>query len=411
MEIDPSGKVVDHRIAETVISSKHRMTYDDVNRMLEGDSELCEKYADILPMINEMRILMAQLNEKRVKRGSIDFDLDEAKITLDENGQPTDISKAERGISHRMIEEFMLAANETVAQHLYQIGKPCMYRVHETPDKEKLTDLNTFLQTLGYGLRSMHDIQPRTFQKVLAAVKGTKEEIIVNRVALRSMKKARYADVSLGHFGLAARFYCHFTSPIRRYPDLVVHRLLKELIHGKLDDRRTNEWNERLPEMAKQCSDREKVAQDAERAVDDLKKCEFMSRHLGEEFSALISGVAQFGFFAALDNTVEGMVRVASLDDDYYTCDEKNYRLVGRHTGRIFRLGDEVRVKAVGVDLESFNVDFELVRESGEQPVLQRREPAKPVKISKTGRASEKRYGKKGQMVASGRSKRGTLKT
>jgi ribonuclease R len=310
-----------------------------------------------------------------------------------------------------MIEEFMLSANETVAQHLYQIGKPCMYRVHETPDKEKLTDLNTFLQTLGYGLRNMHDVQPRTFQKVLAATRGTKEEIIVNRVVLRSMKKARYSEASLGHFGLAASFYCHFTSPIRRYPDLVVHRLLKELIHGKLDDKKTAEWNERLPEMAQQCSNREKVAQDAERAVDDLKKCEYMEKRLGDEFSALISGVAQFGFFAALDNTVEGMVRVASLDDDYYTCDEKNYRLVGKHTGRVFRLGDEVRVKAVGVDLESFNVDFELVRESGAEPVNVHKGPAKPVKIPKTGRTSEKRYGKKEKLVASGRSRRGTLKT
>lgn len=412
MEIDPSGKVVDHRIAETVIRSKHRMIYDEVNRMLEGDAELCGRYADVLPMLQEMQILMSQLNQKRIKRGSIDFDLDEARITLDENGEPVDISRAERGISHRMIEEFMLAANETVAQHLCLLGKPCMYRVHETPDKEKLADLNTFLQTLGYGLRNMNDIHPRTFQKVLEAVKGTKEEIIVNRVTLRSMKKARYADASLGHFGLAAKYYCHFTSPIRRYPDLVVHRLLKELIHGKLDDQRTSEWNERLAAMAQQCSDREKVAQDAERAVDDLKKCEYMSKHIGDEFNALISGVAQFGFFAALDNTVEGMVRMASLDDDYYTCDEKNYRLTGRHTGRIFRLGDEVRVKVVGVDLESFNVDFELVRESGEQPKNGRigsEKPARPIKESK--RAPEGRYGRKEKQIAGGRGKRGMLKT
>ena len=186
----------------------------------------------------------------------------------------------------------------------------------------------------------------------------------MNRVTLRSMKKARYCEKNLGHFGLAAKFYCHFTSPIRRYPDLVVHRLLKELIHGALDEERTAAWNERLPKMAQQCSEREKVAMEAERAVDDLKKCEYMSSRIGGEYPGLISGVAQFGFFVTLDNTVEGMVRMASLDDDYYVYEEKNYRLVGRHTGRIFRLGDEVKIKVVGVDLEASNVDFELLKQT-----------------------------------------------
>ncbi|OQB23923.1 MAG: Ribonuclease R [Firmicutes bacterium ADurb.Bin182] len=402
MQVDKSGKIVDHRIAETVINSCRRMVYDEVNSMLEGDKELCDKYADVLPMLLEMKELMKILNSKRMKRGSIDFDLDEARITLDETGQPVDVARAERGASHRIIEEFMLAANETVAQHLYKLCKPCMYRVHEKPDREKLSELNVFLQTLGYGLRGVNDVQPRTFQKILLAAKGTKEEVIVNRVTLRSMKKARYCEANLGHFGLAAEHYCHFTSPIRRYPDLVVHRLLKELIHGSLDDRRAAEWNELLPKMAAHCSDREKVAQEAERAVDELKKCEYMSKRIGDEFNALISGVAQFGFFAALDNTVEGMVRIASLDDDYYVCDEKNYRLVGRRTGRVFRLGDEVRVKVVGTDTESLNVDFELVKEKGgESFIVGRKRIEKP--NNKSQKAAGKKQGRSVHKAAKGR--------
>ena len=256
----------------------------------------------------------------------------------------------------------MLIANETVAQHMRDMGLPMMYRVHETPDKEKLTELNAFLQTLGYGIKNLSNIQPRALQKVLAIAKNTKEENVVNRVVLRSLKKARYCESCLGHFGLAAPMYCHFTSPIRRYPDLIVHRLLKEMLHGGLNNKRIDAWTEKLPEQARHLSERERVAMEAERAVDDLKKCEYMKSRIGAVETGIISGVAQYGFFVELSNTVEGMVRAASIDGDYFVCDEKNYRMVGRNSGRVYRLGDEVKVKIAGVDMESANIDFELVQ-------------------------------------------------
>ncbi|MEG1547360.1 MAG: ribonuclease R [Clostridia bacterium] len=394
MEIDASGKVVRRRIAETVIKTAYRMTYEDVNAMFSGDAALKEKYAEIMPMLAQMRTLMEVLNARRVKRGSIDFDLDEAKIVLDKDGKPTEIAIYERGVSNRMIEEFMLIANETVAQHVRDLEMPFMYRVHETPDKEKLTNLNTFLGTMGYGLKNLNNVRPSTLQRVLISCRGTKEENIICRVTLRSLKRARYCESCLGHFGLAADSYCHFTSPIRRYPDLVVHRILKELLHGELNTKRAENWTERLPEMARHCSDREQVATEAERAADDLKKCEYMQARIGNVETGLISGVIQYGFFVQLSNTVEGMVRVASIKDDFYTCDEKNYRFVGRSNGRVFRLGDEVQVKIAGVDIESANVDFELydtgknnaqapntsVKKTGRRPAKK-----KPVPVEKNG--------------------------
>lgn len=362
MELDGAGKVVDHRIAETVIRTRHRMTYEDVNAMFGGDEGLRGKYADIWPMLQSMQALMEKLKAKRFKRGSIDFDLDEAKLVLDSKGHTTDVQLYERGASNRMIEEFMLIANETVAQHARTMGMPFMYRVHEAPDKEKLQILNTFLGTLGYGIKNIGNVRPATLQKVLLASKGTKEETVVNRVTLRSLKKARYSPESIGHFGLAADYYCHFTSPIRRYPDLTVHRLLKEMLHGALDEKRAAQWTERLEETARHCSDRESVAVEAERAADDLKKCEYMKDRIGAVETGIISGVAQYGFFVQLPNTVEGMVRIGSIEDDYYVLDEKNYRMVGRSSGRVFRLGDEVRVKVAGADMETANVDFVLER-------------------------------------------------
>ncbi|MEL7609742.1 MAG: ribonuclease R [Bacillota bacterium] len=360
MEVTRDGRVVDHRFTESVIHTRHRMVYDDVNAMLNGNVDLRAKYADVLPMLERMQQLAERLHEKRVKRGSIDFDLAEAKITLDNLGRPTDIEAADRGVSHRMIEEFMLLANETVAQHLSDAGAPCMYRVHEKPDQEKLVDLNTFLQSLGYGVKNIKDVQPRTFQRILLSAKGTKEENIVNRVTLKSLKKARYSEQSLGHFGLAAQYYCHFTSPIRRYPDLVVHRILKALLHGALDAKQVDRIAAWLPESARHCSERERIAMEAERAVDDLKKCEYMQSRIGSVYSGLISGVINYGFFVELLNTVEGMVRLNSLEDDFYTHDEKNHRMIGRSSGRIYRLGDIVEVRVAGVDMDARTIDFEL---------------------------------------------------
>lgn len=365
MELDPAGKVVSHRLAETVIRTRYRMTYEDVNAMFDGDKALLETYKDIWPMLSNMGALMEKLRNRRFKRGSMDFDLAEAKLILDKKGHTVDVKLYERGISNQMIEEFMLLANETVANHARQMGIPFLYRVHETPDKEKLQQLNTFLHTLGYGIKSLNNLRPATLQKVLLASKGTKEEAVISRVTLRSLRKARYAPECLGHFGLAIGDYCHFTSPIRRYPDLTVHRLLKAMLHGELDEKQRADWAQRMEEIAQHCSQRELAALEAERAADDLKKCEYMKDRIGTVETGIISGVAQYGFFVQLPNTVEGMVRIGSMGDDYYILDEQNYRMVGRSTGKTYRLGDQVTIRVTGADLETGNVDFILERDAG----------------------------------------------
>lgn len=367
MELDPAGKVVSHRLAETVIRTRYRMTYEDVNAMFDGDKGLLEQYKDIWPMLSNMGALMEKLRSRRFKRGSMDFDLAEAKLVLDKKGHTVDVALCERGISNQMIEEFMLLANETVANHARQMGIPFLYRVHETPDKEKLQQLNTFLHTLGYGIKSLNNLRPATLQKVLLASKGTKEEAVISRVTLRALRKARYAPECLGHFGLAMADYCHFTSPIRRYPDLTVHRLLKAMLHGELDETQRADWAQRMEEIAQHCSQRELAALEAERAADDLKKCEYMKDRIGTVETGIISGVAQYGFFVQLPNTVEGMVRIGSMEDDYYILDEQNYRMVGRSTGKVYRLGDQVTIRVTGADLETGNVDFVLERSAGSQ--------------------------------------------
>lgn len=367
MELDPAGKVVSHRLAETVIRTRYRMTYEDVNAMFDGDKALLEKYKDIWPMLSNMRDLMEKLRSRRFKRGSMDFDLAEAKLVLDKKGHTVDVKLYERGISNQMIEEFMLLANETVAGHARRMGIPFLYRVHETPDKDKLQQLNTFLHTLGYGIKSLNNLRPATLQKVLLASKGTKEEAVISRVTLRSLRKARYAPECLGHFGLAIGDYCHFTSPIRRYPDLTVHRLLKAMLHGELDEKQREDWASQMEEIAQHCSQREIAALEAERAADDLKKCEYMKDRIGMVETGIISGVAQYGFFVQLPNTVEGMVRIGSMEDDYYILDEQNYRMVGRSTGKTYRLGDQVTIRVTGADLETGNVDFILERSAGNQ--------------------------------------------
>ncbi|MDR1620576.1 MAG: ribonuclease R [Clostridiales bacterium] len=360
MEVDASGKVLRHRLSETVIRSKYRLVYEDVTRLLQGDETLRERYKELVPVLEELHTLAQALNARRSKRGSIDFDLPEAKITLDDGGHPTQIRQYPHGIANKMIEECMLLANETVAEHMYNLKSPFLYRVHEAPDKEKITDVNAFIQTLGYGIRNVSDLQPRNIQRVLNAVKGTREENIINKVVLRAMQKARYSERCLGHFGLAAPRYCHFTSPIRRYPDLVVHRVIKLMLHGTLTLKEVGRLNERMPGIADACSRHERAAMEAERAVDDLKKCEYMRDHIGDDYEGIISGVANYGFFVELANTVEGLVRANTLHDDYYTFEEKTYRLAGRKNGRVFRLGDAVRVCVTAVHMDARNIDFEL---------------------------------------------------
>ncbi len=360
MEVNSEGRVVSHRIVETVIRSLHRLVYDDVSALLAGDEAQLQKYSDIAPMLRELEALQKVLYQKRMARGSIDFELAESNIVLNEQGQAVDLKKAERGIANRIIEECMLLANETVAAHMNQAKLPYIYRVHETPDPEKMRELNVFLHSLGYGMALNGAVRPAVLQKAVESSKGSEEEAIVGRLILRSMQKARYCEECLGHFGLACRNYTHFTSPIRRYPDLVGHRILKQMLHGALDIRQQKRWQILLPEIATETSEKERSAMEAERAVDDLKKCEYMASKVGEEYHGVISGVLSFGMFVELSNTAEGLVRMQSLNDDYYELDEKNYRLVGRRTGRIYRLGDPVTVRVAAVDLPTTSIDLEL---------------------------------------------------
>lgn len=364
MEINERGDVVNHRLAETVIRSKARMVYEDVSALLDGDSELREKHAAFVPMLEQMLRLCTVLSERRKKRGGLDFEMDEALIEVDAEGMPVVVGKRERGISNRMIEEFMLVCNETVAQHMFYLEKPWIYRVHEKPDKEKISELSAFIKPFGLSLRAGKDMHPKTLQKLLHAVKGRKEETMIERVLLRSLKKARYCEENLGHFGLAADIYCHFTSPIRRYPDLMVHRILKEMVRGELNEKRTRKLRETLPEIASAASELERKAMEVERAVEDFEKCQYMSGRVGKRYRGMISGVTGFGFFVELENTVEGLVRVTSLDDDFYEFDEKNYRLTGRNLGRTFRIGDNVKIEVLGVDLKARKIEFGLVKKS-----------------------------------------------
>lgn len=363
MEINHEGKVVNHSIEETVIRSRMRMVYEDVTRILEdGDKELMAQYGGFMEELENAKELCEILNRQRSKRGSIDFNLDETQIILNDKGKPIEIKPVERGISNRMIEEFMIVCNETIAEHMYWQEIPFMYRVHEDPDIEKMLDFNEFIHNFGYHLKGIREgIHPKVLQNLLEDIKGTPEERIISAVMLRSLQKAIYSHENLGHFGLASKNYCHFTAPIRRYPDLIIHRIIKDSIHGKLNDRRIKKLEEMLPEMAKHCSKRERVADEAERETEDLKKAEFMKDKIGEEFDGIISGVTGYGLYVQLANTVEGLVRIASIEDDYYHYNEKHYCLIGERQRRIFRLGDPVRIRVVNVDLVMRNIDFVLV--------------------------------------------------
>ncbi|HEY8552196.1 MAG TPA: ribonuclease R [Thermaerobacter sp.] len=373
MDFDARGRRVAYEIFPSVIRSRHRLTYEGVQRMLEGDPEdpevraLREQHADVLPMLEDMAQLAARLTARRERRGSIDFDIAEVKVVLDEQGMPRELLRRERTVATRIIEEFMIAANETVAEHCHWRQVPFIYRVHEEPDPDQVEELAAFLTILGYPLPPRRKLHPRLFQRVLKQVEGRPEEYLVNAVVLRTMKRARYATEALGHFGLAARFYCHFTSPIRRYPDLVVHRIVKELVtRGSLPPERVEQLEAILPEIADHCSQQERVAEEAERESVDLKKVQFMVDKVGETYRGIISGVAPFGLFVTLPNLVEGLVHVSTLTDDYYHYEEKLYSLVGERTRRTFRLGDEVEVVVAKVDPAARTVDLVLAELAGE---------------------------------------------
>ncbi len=362
---DREGNRLSSRFYRAVIRSRARLTYSEVRDMVEKeDADAIGRYADLFPQLQEMKELALRLMDMRRKRGSLDFDLPEAEVVLGLRGRPEDIVRAERNLAHRIIEEFMLAANEAVAAFLSDGGVPLPYRIHEPPDLEKMQLFQEFVAHLNYGLSLGRDgVDSRQLQELLAEVSDKPEEQLVNQVLLRSMKQARYAAENVGHFGLAADRYCHFTSPIRRYPDLVVHRILCEVLEReKLSDRRLAFWRRRLPAIAEQSSQNERRAMEAERDIIDLKKCQFMLDKVGREYRGFVSGVQHFGFFVELEDVfVEGLVHIATLKDDYYQYEESLHRLIGQRRRRVFQIGDEVMVRLRKVDVDRRELDFELV--------------------------------------------------
>lgn len=360
MEVNGRGEVVSHRILESIINSDYRMTYTAVREILEdGTPALLEQYAEILPMLEDMEELRQILGEKRRKRGSVNFDLPESKIILDENGKPIDIKPYEKSIATNMIEEFMLVCNETIAENSFWQEMPFMYRSHQEPDEDKLEKMEQFLRGFGYYLRKKDgEIHPRELQKVLQKAEETDEERIITRMVLRSMMQARYTAENGGHFGLAAKYYCHFTSPIRRYPDLEIHRMIKKMLHGELDEKASAYYRRKMPDWAKHCSKQERVAEDAERDTDALKKVEFMEDKVGQIYEGIISGVTNWGIYVELPNTIEGMVALSQMDDDYYEFDEKKMLVFGKRTKESYRLGDKVVVSVAKVDRMMGTIDF-----------------------------------------------------
>ncbi|GGJ61251.1 ribonuclease R [Virgibacillus salexigens] len=364
MEIDRSGNVVDHEIFQSVIRTNERMTYSDVNKILvDKDEELRNHYKELVPFFEDMEALAAILRGKRMGRGAIDFDFKEAKVLVDENGKPEDVVLRERSVAERLIEEFMLAANETVAEHFHWMDVPFIHRIHEDPDPGKLQTFFEFLAGLGYVVKGANnEIHPQALQKVLEEVQGKPEEMIVSKLMLRSMQQAKYDPQSIGHFGLATEFYTHFTSPIRRYPDLTVHRLIRTyLIQKNMDQKTLQKWKDAMPEIARQTSEAERRAVDAERETDDLKKAEFMQNKIGEEYIGVISSITNFGLFVELENTIEGLIHVSYLTDDYYHYDQRSQAMIGERTANMYRIGDEVKVKVAGVNTDERTVDFEMV--------------------------------------------------
>lgn len=360
MEVNGRGEVVSHRILESIINSDYRMTYTAVREILEdGTPALLEQYAEILPMLEDMEELRQILGEKRRKRGSVNFDLPESKIILDENGKPIDIKPYEKSIATNMIEEFMLVCNETIAENSFWQEMPFMYRSHQEPDEDKLEKMEQFLRGFGYYLRKKDgEIHPRELQKVLQKAEETDEERIITRMVLRSMMQARYTAENGGHFGVAAKYYCHFTSPIRRYPDLEIHRMIKKMLHGELDEKASAYYRRKMPDWAKHCSKQERVAEDAERDTDALKKVEFMEDKVGQIYEGIISGVTNWGIYVELPNTIEGMVALSQMDDDYYEFDEKKMLVFGKRTKKSYRLGDKVVVSVAKVDRMMGTIDF-----------------------------------------------------
>ena len=366
MTINSAGEVIEHEIFQSVIKTTERMTYTDVYKLLEHreeNPELVERYADLIPMFEQMAELAEILRKKRFARGAIDFDFKESKVLVDEDGHPTDIILRERTVAERLIEEFMLAANETVAEHFHWMELPFIYRIHEDPKPEKLQRFFEFVTNFGLVIKgSGHSIHPKALQEILKSIDGLPEEPVISTMLLRSMQQAKYYPESLGHFGLSTDYYTHFTSPIRRYPDLIVHRLIRTyLVNGDTSRETVNYWAGIMDEIADHTSDRERRAVDAERDTDALKKAQYMLDKIGEEFIGMVSSVTNFGIFVELPNTVEGLVHISNMTDDYYVYDERTLSMRGERTGRVFRIGDEVKVRVANVNVDESSVDFEIV--------------------------------------------------
>ena len=372
MTVNEKGIVTDHEIAETVICVDRRMTYTSVKKILEEqDEEEISKYRELVPMFQLMEELSGILRRRREQRGSIDFDFPETKMVLDENGRPLEIKPYDRNVAAKIIEDFMLLANETVAEDYYWQELPFVYRTHETPEEGKVRALATFINNFGYSMHvGINEVRPKEIQKLLAKTAGTPEEALISRLALRSMKQARYMPENTGHFGLAANYYTHFTSPIRRYPDLQIHRIIKDSLRGRMKEEKIQHYQKILPEVTKQASETERRAEEAERETVKLKKAEYMQEHIGEVFEGVISGLTKWGMYVELPNTVEGLVHVVNMTDDHYDYDESRYEMAGVHTGKVYKLGQKIHVRVAGTDRMLRTIDFQIAegkdREDGE---------------------------------------------
>lgn len=364
MTVDAKGDVIDHEICESVIRVNERMSYTSVKKILEDhDEEETTRYIDLVPMFEEMEQLAGILRNRRHQRGSIDFDFPESKIMLDEEGHPMEIRSYDRNVATKIIEDFMLLANETVAEEYYWREIPFVYRVHETPDGDKIKKLAILINNFGYSLHISDEVRPGQIQKLLAKIQGTPQETMISRLALRSMKQARYTPENDGHFGLAARYYTHFTSPIRRYPDLQIHRIIKDDLRGRMNEKKMEHYQTILPEVTRQASETERRAEEAERETIRLKKAEYMEAHIGEVFEGVISGITNWGIYVELSNTIEGLVHVANMYDDHYDYYEDRYEMVGEHTGKTYKLGETVYVRVIDADCLTRTIDFEMADE------------------------------------------------
>jgi len=365
MDIDQKGNVISHEIVETVIRSDRRMTYSDVSKIIEDhDEKLIEEYKEFVPMFMLMLELSEILKKRRHKRGAINFDFPESKIKVDQNGKPVEIKAYDRNKATKIIEEFMLIANETIAENFFWQEIPFIYRTHDTPDEEKIKALAIFINNFGYSIKlGNDDIHPKEIQKLLIKIEDTPEESLISRLTLRSMKQAKYTVANTGHFGLSTKYYCHFTSPIRRYPDLQIHRIIKENLRGKLNEKRRSHYEKILNEVANHSSKTERRADEVEREVEKMKKVEYMTERIGEIYEGVISGITTWGIYVELPNTIEGMVSVSNMEDDYYIYDEEHYQMVGEHTKKTYKLGQKVKVKVVNADKLFRTIDFIFVED------------------------------------------------